>query len=731
MVLPGTSSSICVRDGSSILGIVFFSLHVHVHVFSILVAMTSVSVYPGADFEDDNEELSYSEDDEHRKFAEQFGVEHADDESHCLDSVQLPCESEGSTASGSPKNSSALTPTKLPIKSSSCTPSPESATTNASTPSPSASMPRRDLDGYKRRRMVGKQKDPHSCASDNTVDGFALDMHPACKKYQSSKSGDRSLIRKRVLQHKYRIFVELKTLGSIKIDDNPPIEWIKGEENERQASDTLDEQYFWKVAKDKDKCVEDRGYAMWWLAQKVKSMTGTIGPSQQEMRIQGVPTVLLTYQDGSLVIDPETVQLPANRVRSCESSTLEQLKCCSLTDILGFLRDHPTVLTLRAGLLDLAVRTCNTIHTSKYSFCIELCMKTWQEKGALRVHAHLWLQLKMRTLQIKDAVIGGSTPFINWTCLSYMAGTSSRSLAASMAGSFYCCVQKLSTIVSDTTSLPWVDYPVKDTWITSLYAGGKISADVAKAGYLKTVYRAQYNIAQLEFIEAGRKRAAQQAAWEQNEATLRTQQKPWKVIPRVQQWRAQYSEIKSRYKFLVLDGPSSTGKTRYALDQYGIGQMLYSDCSMGIPNLRSFDADKHRAILFDELSPKAALTLKKCLQAGNDTVQLGASPTMAHAYSLHVFKVAMIICCNNWQEELQTLSPSEVEWLTTNCFYCSVDGPLWMEEPIGGESSTPPEDEFMGGAMSIPQASRPVQLGCHLREPSCGISGEKQRRFVR
>jgi hypothetical protein len=128
------------------------------------------------------------------------------------------------------------------------------------------------------------------------------------------------------------------------------------------------------------------------------SATATIGPSQQEMRIQGVPTVLLTYQDGSLVIDPETVQLPANRVRSCESSTLEQLKCCSLADILRFLRDHPTVLTLRAGLLDLAVRTCNTIHTSKYSFCIELSMKTWQEKGALRVHAHLWLQLKMRTL---------------------------------------------------------------------------------------------------------------------------------------------------------------------------------------------------------------------------------------------------------------------------------------------------------------------------------------------
>jgi hypothetical protein len=32
--------------------------------------------------------------------------------------------------------------------------------------------------------------------------------------------------------------------------------------------------------------------------------------------------------------------------------------------------------------------------------------------------------------------------------LAYMAGASSRSMAASMAGSFYCCVPKLSTMVS-------------------------------------------------------------------------------------------------------------------------------------------------------------------------------------------------------------------------------------------------------------------------------------------
>jgi hypothetical protein len=408
------------------------------------------------------------------------------------------------------------------------------------------------------------------------------------------------------------------------------------------------------------------------------------------MRIQGVPSALLTYQDASFVIDPQTVQLPANSLRSGESSALEQLQCLSMPEILCVLRDHPTVAKLKAGLHDVAVRTCNGIRMSKYSFSIEICTKTWREKAVLRVHAHLWLQLKMTTFFISEAVVCGSTPFINWTTLTYMAGANSRSMAASMAGSFYCCVEKLSTIVSETTAQAWVDYPVKDMWITSLYSAGKIRADVAEAGYLKTVNRAQQNISQLEFIETSRREMAQKAAWERNESILRSMQKPWKPIAQVQQWRNQYSQLRSRYKFLVLDGPSSTGKTRYAFDQYGIGQMLYTDCFMGIPNLRDFDNNKHCAILFDELSPKAALTLKKCLQASNDTVMLGASPTMSHAYSLHLFKVAMVICCNNWQEQLVSLTASEVEWLTTNCFYIAVDRPLWLDDSIGGESCTPP-----------------------------------------
>lgn len=667
----------------------FFNMHVHVLGLSSLAAMATFSEDPAEGIDEVELDL-FSEDDEHRVFAEQFGIVPAAEESDEFPPFEMRYNSEASSVSSGALCQSALTPTRSPNSSSSSTSSPDSATTSTETHSSSTSLPPDNLDGYKRRRLFGKQNHSQNTTHLNSVDGFAFDMHPACKKYESCSTSRRSTIRKRVCQGKYRLLTDLKRLGIIQIEHNPPIVWAPGEKSERLASNTLDEQYFRKIAHDRTRHVEDRGYALWWLAQNSKDATNSTGSSQREMRIQGAPTVLLTYQDSTFVIEPQTVQLPAHSVCSGESSALEQLQCFRLPEVLRMLRDHPTVTKLRAGLRDLAVRTCNAIHMSKYSLSIELCTKTWREKAVLRVHAHLWLQLKMKTFHISEAVVCGSTPFINWTTLAYMAGASSRSMAASMAGSFYCCVPKLSTIVSETTAYAWVDYPVKDMWITSLYAAGKISSDVAEAGYLKTVSRAQQNISQLAFVEASRRKVAQQAAWELNESILRSKQKPWKPIPRVQQWRDQYSGFRSRYKFLVLDGPSSTGKTRYALDQYHIGQMLYTDCSMGIPNLREFDSDKHCAILFDELSPRAALTLKKCLQASNDTVQLGASPTMSHAYSLHLFKVAMVICCNNWQEQLVSLTTSEVEWLTTNCFYVAVDGPLWLDEPSGGESSTPP-----------------------------------------
>lgn len=627
-------------------------------------------------FEEEPEELLA--DDFDVQFAQQFGVDFTAGDDQVAEVCELPVIS-----SGSPSASSSSNKFSSPVR----TPGPRSSASSPST-SPAASAltvtppePRRCLDGYRKRRLNGKTKlsSSASCKDPFAVDGHTLNQHPAYHAYVRSSASNRCLVRKRVLQTKYRIVCQFKNTGNVIIGDNEPIIAVDGDANMQQAVDTLDDQFFWRLARDTSKHEHDRGYALWWLASKHKLMAESCGPSTSELRVQGVPSVLLTYQHPSFVVEPETLLHPAVLGGSGDPSATDQFQKPGLSKLLERLKQHQTVMQLKAGLEEFAVRTCNSIHSSKYAFSVELCTKTWAEQNIVRVHGHLWVQLKMRSLKLADAAVCGSTPFVNWCGLSYMAGSSSRSAAASMAGAFYCSVEKVSTIVSHSTASPWVDYPVKDSWITSLYSAGKISASVAKQGYYRSCSRAQFNVTQLEFVESGRRQAALELSWAANEKLLRSGQKPWKQIDKVKVWLEQYEHIKSRYLFLVLDGPSSTGKTRFALDLFGIGEVLYSDCSMGIPNLRQYDSEKHRCILFDELGPKCAMTLKKCLQAGNDMVTLGSSPTMSHSYELHVWRVCMIICCNTWRAELRQLPHVDVEWLNTNSVLVEVAEPLWQD----------------------------------------------------
>jgi hypothetical protein len=98
-----------------------------------------------------------------------------------------------------------------------------------------------------------------------------------------------------------------------------------------------------------------------------------------------------------------------------------------------------------------------------------------------------------------------------------------------------------------------------------------------------------------------------------------------------------------------------------------------------VPLLREFDASQHKAILLDELAPKAAIQLKKLLQASNEVVVLGTSPTMVNAYTLHVHRVQIIVCTNVWMSGLKKLKKHDREWLEKNSYHVLVQEPMWQE----------------------------------------------------
>ena len=130
------------------------------------------------------------------------------------------------------------------------------------------------------------------------------------------------------------------------------------------------------------------------------------------------------------------------------------------------------------------------------------------------------------------------------------------------------------------------------------------------------------------------------------EEELRKTFHPYVELPIVTQWSRQYDLVLGRYNFLVLDGESCFGKTKFAFSLSPIHRTFYCDCTSGVPDLRSFDSEKYSAIVLDELSPKQAVVLKKLLQASNEPVVLGVSPTMVSSYTVHVWRARIIVSTN-------------------------------------------------------------------------------------
>ena len=120
-------------------------------------------------------------------------------------------------------------------------------------------------------------------------------------------------------------------------------------------------------------------------------------------------------------------------------------------------------------------------------------------------------------------------------------------------------------------------------------------------------FRAPSNIEQLEFVMCNKQEMKVQARTRMIEEELRKTFHPFVELPIVTQWSRQYDLVLGRYNFMVLDGDSCFGKTKFAFSLSPIHRTFYCDCTSGVPDLRSFDSETYSAIVLDELSPKQAV----------------------------------------------------------------------------------------------------------------------------
>ena len=159
-------------------------------------------------------------------------------------------------------------------------------------------------------------------------------------------------------------------------------------------------------------------------------------------------------------------------------------------------------------------------------------------------------------------------------------------------------------------------------------------------------------------------------------------------------WLSSFQEIAFRYKFLVLDGPSQTGKTLFcrslSLDIGGC--LLEVDCaSAETPDLAAFEPGRHRMVLCDKASASLVLRHKKLFQASASLVKLATSKTDCHSYEVWAHRVMFVITSNRWHAELNQLLYEDSEWLRHNSVYVRVQQPLWLQFASPSlQSSVPP-----------------------------------------
>ena len=354
----------------------------------------------------------------------------------------------------------------------------------------------------------------------------------------------------------------------------------------------------------------------------------------------------------------------------------------SITSLCHRLESMPEVICVWCDIKQVLAALKTKRVLTDYGVSLELCCKTLAE-GVIRLHLHAWVSLPgpyngvhgLQQFKFRDTV-----PFVS----PFLLGAASRGHMSRYAGAFYVFVPKIGSIKQFFTKAAFKDYVVNERWITTLLVAQKITTQTAHAMYLLACSSAQMNIRNLDFITRQEQERQEQIERLAMEVLIRDKQMPFRKIREVEEWLQHYDDIQDRYKFLVLDGPSQMGKTRFAASLTSVEKFFYLDCSSCImPDMRSFNRRHHELVLFDEIKATTVLSVKKLFQSSIDVVSLGSSQTNMNLYRIWAHRAKRICASNRWKAELTGLEAPDREWLDKNTVYIFVDRPLWEETCVG------------------------------------------------
>ena len=246
----------------------------------------------------------------------------------------------------------------------------------------------------------------------------------------------------------------------------------------------------------------------------------------------------------------------------------------------------------------------------------------------------------------------------------------------------YCQWPKRGSVYRATNYPRGEEFCCRAAWTLGAWQIRKLSFRAARAEIIRNRDSVEPALAKMqavwdnEIADFMRQRKAKALA--AAEAKLKKQ----KTIFKVECWRAQYNESvfhgggETRFRFLVLEGESRFGKTRFACSLWGLTRTYVAQCQ-GVqqPSLAGYDPRVHECIVLDEPSRELVDSCKVFLQASLEGTELYQSPTQRFTRWVWVYGVPIIICTNEWLKEEDV--DANAKWIRENSVHVKVTDYLW------------------------------------------------------
>ena len=344
------------------------------------------------------------------------------------------------------------------------------------------------------------------------------------------------------------------------------------------------------------------------------------------------------------------------------------------------IREHPLYQWLWGHFVDWAKTTATYFKWPKYSMKMELTID--RVKPCNVVHFHMCVTDSERrhtwTSSEQDRWRYGGVPVHVSPC-----GAKGIRIEKSLNTiHYYCQAPKIGSLFMATNYPKFTAFAVESSAIYSLWRLYKMTDQSTIRELVRSRCRGFVSLQRdIRNNSAARRQEVEEA--EKNWIQQRLPYCSSKVFPEIVKWMQLFtnpSNDRTRFPFLVLNGESQMGKTRFAARLFGESKTLILSCqNIGLPNLRSFRRDQHRCIVFDEASHTMVFNNKQVFQAGIDTVMLGQSNCNEHAYSVWLYGVPLVVSTNDW---LLGASVEQQDWLSRNSVLVNVKEKMWVESAM-------------------------------------------------